>query len=150
MHARIGNDAEHSGFARHLVYAHLHAGVDRANQHVNFVALNQFVGILHTFGRFRLIVNFEIFNVPATEFVAFFFQCHAKSVVTRQAKLRKRAGVRQHQPDTHFGVLGPGGKHQSSRSCAQKSCGLCQYLSTRSHGVLQKMPLKRIMVMNAV
>ena len=28
--------------------------------------------------------------------------------------------------------------------------GLCQYLSTRSHGVLQKMPLKRIVVMNAV
>jgi len=33
------------GIARHLVDAHLHARVHRADNHVDFVALDQFVGV---------------------------------------------------------------------------------------------------------
>ncbi|MNV74738.1 hypothetical protein D3C71_1679870 [compost metagenome] len=49
MHARVGNQAEHPGIACHLLDPHLHTGVHRANQHIDFVALNQLAGVFDAF-----------------------------------------------------------------------------------------------------
>ena len=49
-------------FSRDLDHAHLHAAVHCAHQHVDFVPLDQFIGILGRLGRFGFIVDGEIFQ----------------------------------------------------------------------------------------
>ena len=137
MQTSVRDDGQHAGFARYFVYAHLHAGVDSAYDHIHFVTLHQFVGVFHAFGRLGLVVHFEIFNLATAEFVAFFFQSHAKTVVAGQSQLGEGAGVGKHHAYADFGVLRACRQHQAGGGRAQNGSGSGQYLSARGHGILR-------------
>jgi hypothetical protein len=99
MHARIRDQVQHAAFARHALYAHLHAGVHGADQNVDLVTLHQPVGVLHALGRLRLVVHLEPLDLAATELAALFADRHAHAVLDGDAQLREGAGVGQHEAD---------------------------------------------------
>ena len=122
MHAGVGDQAEHARIARDLVNAHLHAGVNRAHQHIHFVALHQLAGVLNALGGLGLVIHLEVFNLAATQLATLLGNGHAKAVFNRHAQLRKRAGVGQHQADANLVGLGAGnlGQQQRGGGCADE------------------------------
>ena len=133
MHASVRNQADHAAFAGHAVDAHLHARVHGADEHVDFVALHQFVGVFNGFGGIGLVVHFEPLDFAATQFAALFVDGHAHAVFDGHAQLGKGAGVGQHQADTDFAALGQCAlRHQQAgRSGAQEGSTLRQQLAAR-------------------
>ena len=76
-------------------------------------------GVLATFAA-AAVIYAGVFNVAATEFVAFFFQRHAKTVVAGQSQLGEGAGIGQHQADTDFAALSAGRQDQA-RGCRSQN-----------------------------
>ena len=106
--AGVRDDAQHAALARHLLDAHLHAGVHGADDHVHLVALDQPVGVFDALGRLGFVVDLEPFDLAAAQLAAFFVDRHAKAVLDGHAQLRVGAGVGQHQADADLAGLGAG------------------------------------------
>ena len=124
MYASVGDDAEHTAVAGHFVDAHLHARVHSANQHIDFVALHQDVGVFDAFGWVGLVVYLEPFDFTPAKFAAFFVDGHAHTVFNGHAQLSKGAGVGQHQAHTDFIALGAGHLwQQQSGGCGANDGG---------------------------
>ena len=124
MHARVGIDVQHTGVAGDFVQAHLHAGVNCANHHVNLVTLHNFGGIFDAFGRVCLIIDLEPLNLAAPQFATFLIDGHAKCVFNVDAQLGKRTGIRQHEAHADFGALRPAdaGQQKPGRCGSDDGC----------------------------
>ncbi len=79
-----------------------------ADQHVDFVALDELVSVLWRFGWFRFVVDGEVFQLAAAEFAAALVDGELKSVGDGGAELSIGAGVGQHQADADPLRLGDG------------------------------------------
>ena len=92
--------------ARHLVDAHLHTGVNGADQHVDLVALHQAVGVLDALGRVGFVIDLEELDLAPAQLAALFIQGHAEAVFDGHAQLREVAGVGQHEAHAQLVGLG--------------------------------------------
>ena len=106
MNACIGDQVEHAALTGYFVNTHLHARVHRADQHIDLVALHQFVGVFDGFGRLGFIVHLEPFDLTSTELATLFADRHANPVFDGHAKLGKSAGIGQHEAHADLAALG--------------------------------------------
>ena len=77
----FGDDRQRAAFLDHLVDAHLHAGMHRADEDVDLVALDQAVGVLRAVLGLGFVIELDELNLAAAELAAFLCQ---------RASLRRR------------------------------------------------------------
>ena len=92
----------------------------RADEHVDFVALHELVGILGRLGRLGLVVYGEVFELAPAELAAALVYRELEAVGNRRAELRVGPGVRQHQTDAELARLGEG-KIRQQRAGAEQA-----------------------------
>ena len=107
--ASVGNNHQGVGVLGDFRHRHGHARVHGADQHIDVVALDQFVHVVGGFGRIGLVVDLHVLDLTATDLAALLGNKQAKTVFNRRAKRGVSAGIGQHQTDLEFaGVLGHG------------------------------------------
>ena len=94
----------------------------RADEHVDFVALHELVGILRRLGRLSFVVHGEVFELAPAELAAALVYRELETVGNRRAELRVGPGVRQHQTDADLARLGEG-KIRQQRAGAEQAGG---------------------------
>ena len=112
VYASVRDEAQNARVTCDLVDAHLHARMHRAHQHVNLVALHQLGGVFDAFGRLRLIVHLEVFDLAPAQLAALLGNRQAETIFDRHTQLRKSAGIGQHEANTQFAGLGAGNLRQ--------------------------------------
>ena len=105
VHTCVRNEGEHTRVTCHFLDAHLNARVNGANQHIDFVALDQFVGVFDAFRGIGLIVHFEPLNVTTAQFAALLIDGHADTVFNGHTQGGESARVGEHQADANFAGL---------------------------------------------
>ena len=136
QHAGVGNQVEHTRVARHLVDAHLHAGVHRADEHIHLVALHQLARVLHALAGLRLVVHLEPLDLASAELAALLVDGQAHTVFNGHAQLGKCAGVGQHEPHAHLAALRThdGGQQQARGCCANEGGTAADDEAAGGHG----------------
>src|SRR5262245_25637929 len=109
----IGYDGERAALRYHLVDSHLHARVNRADQDIDLVTLDQAVGVLRRDFRLGFIVELNDLQLAPAKLAALFGDQHLNGEGDVLPELGERARVGEHQPYLQrLGLCdGPAGRH---------------------------------------
>ena len=98
----VRNDQQGASVLGDLGHGHGNARVHAAYQHVDVVALDQFVDVVGGLGRIGLIVDLDELDLAASELATLFCNLQSKAVFDGDAECGIGAGVGQHQADFDF------------------------------------------------
>src|SRR5262245_54342694 len=109
----IGYDGEGAALRYHLVDSHLHARVNRADQDIDLVSLDQAVSVLRRDFRLGFVVELDDLQLASAKLAALFGDQHLNGEGDVLPELGERARVGEHQPYLQrLGLCdGPAGRH---------------------------------------